>query len=59
MGNAMNIDGGTSEDLTEGREITISQNVIITEVGGNYITVSLEGGDELDVTESGGWWIQL
>lgn len=55
----MNIDGGTSKDLKEGMEVVISQTVIVTEVGGNYITVSLDNGDELDITESEGWFIKL
>ena len=55
----MNIDNGTKEDLTEGREVTISQNVIIREVGGNYIEVELDNGDELTITEGDGWFIEL
>ena len=55
----MNIDGGTSEDLKEGMEVTISQNVFITEIGGNYIDVELDNGDELTIRDSDGWFIEL
>lgn len=55
----MNIDNGTEDDLTEGREVTISQNVVILERGGNYITVQLDDGDELDISDGSNWFIEL
>lgn len=55
----MNIENGTSADLKEGMEITISQRVKITDVGSNYVTVEDEDGDEIDVTDASDWWITL
>jgi hypothetical protein len=55
----MNIDNGTSDDLKEGMEITISQIVSVVEIGGNYITVETEDGDEIDITDSSNWWVRI
>lgn len=55
----MNIDNGTGDDLTEGREVIISQRVVIVERGGNYITVETGDGDELDISESSDWFIEI
>lgn len=57
----MNIDNGTSEDLKEGMEITISveRTVRIIEVGSNYITVETDDGDEVDITDGSDWFITI
>jgi hypothetical protein len=55
----MNIDNGSSEDLKEGIEVTISANVLISEVGGNYIEVELENGDTITIADGSEWFIEL
>lgn len=55
----MNIDNGTSADLVEGREVTISVNAFITEVGGNYIVLDVGDGKEVTITEGDDWFIEL
>lgn len=55
----MNIDNGTSDDLKEGMEVTISIDAFVTEIGGNYIMVDIGNGDELTISEGSDWFIEL
>lgn len=55
----MNIDGGTTEDLVEDAEVTISINAFIVEVGGNYVVVDIGNGNELIISEGSDWFIEL
>lgn len=55
----MNIENGTSDEFYEGQEIVISRQVKIIEIGGNYVTVESEDGDEYDITDSSDWFVEI
>lgn len=55
----MNIDNGTSESLVEDTAVVIKIQGRIVEKGSNYVTVLTEDDDEIDITDSSTWFIEL